>query len=214
MNTQQSCAHWLRADELTEGVRSLDHAAELLEKGRADAYQLKWALHALQLALQNFIFTTLDFGDRQMLDKKWWKKWWKKWDLGLRPRAKYPENDPRVNFRAIYKYMREKNPNFKKTADPVDSALMDLVDTRNKFEHMNPVGWSIEAALLREDARAALLLIRYLVCEHKDYMPILWPSDEERTAAIQTLERAETAAQPVHESTCDPTCVVRESESY
>lgn len=39
---QQSDAHWLRTDELTEAVRSLEHAADLLEAGRADAYQLKW----------------------------------------------------------------------------------------------------------------------------------------------------------------------------
>jgi len=85
---QESDTHWLRTDALTEAVKSLAHAADLAERGRDDAYYLKWALHALQLAVQNLMLCTFDLTDRQTLDTKWWKQW----ETGFEKRGPYPDD--------------------------------------------------------------------------------------------------------------------------
>ena len=189
---QQSDVHWLRTDTLTEAVRSLEHAADLLEAGRTDAYQLKWALHALQLGVQNFILCTFDFTDRQTLDTTWSEHW----EAGFEKRGPYPDDEPKTRYRDVYMQFKKRNPDFGPIAQEYGVTLKEARAMRNGFEHMPPKGWAIEATMLRIQAAALLRVIRYIISERSiGYPAPSWETDAERDEALATLARAEAAVE-------------------
>lgn len=190
---QASDAHSLRTDTTTEAIRALEHSVKCLELGRNDAYQLKWAIHALQQSTQQFMFATFDFGDRRSLDGDWWAAWQRAFDSG----NAYPDDEPKTNFLDVYKRFKKRNPSFASLASSVGVDFHRGRDVRNAFEHLSPKAWVIGAAQLRSSAGAFLRVIRFIVCERQDaYSRVYWPDDEDEADAIALLERGEMAVAP------------------
>jgi hypothetical protein len=180
---------WLRTDTMTEAVRSLERAVEALVAARADAYQYKWALHALQLSSQNFMLLTFTFADRGALDRRWWDEW----EQAFAGSTPYPEREPRTTFRQIYKQFKRSNPQFQPLANSCGAALHDAIGMRDGFEHMEPKGWSIDVRRIRAAAAAVVRVIRFIVSERKCYPAIAWDSDEARSAVEELVATAEAA---------------------
>jgi hypothetical protein len=171
---------YLRTDELRETVEALRKVADELEAAQTDSYAWKWAIIAMQNAVQNAIVAAISGTDQLgALTKKAAREWLEAYE---KDRADYPE-PWLANFLELYDRMKSRT-SFPATAE-IDRDIMRLVEFRNDFMHFTPKGWSIQVAGLPR-----ILLTALTVVEHLGWKGhILWYEEADQTAAHGSVER-------------------------
>lgn len=165
---------YLRTDEVRELVEALRQVATQLVAARTDNYAWKWAIIAMQNALQNAIVLTISGTDQLgALSKKAAREWMEAYE---QDRADYPE-PWLASFLELYGRMKQRT-HFSTSTD-ADRDIERLVKFRNDFIHFTPKGWSIELAGLPRILQNALAVVEHLDGQGH----IVWYVDEDREAA-------------------------------
>lgn len=171
---------YLRTDELRELVEALRKVAEELEAAEADSYAWKWAIIAMQNAVQNAIVAAISGTDQLgALTKKAAREWLEAYE---QDRTDYPE-PWLANFLELYARMKSQTA-FSATAES-DKDIKRLVEFRNDFMHFTPKGWSIQLAGLPRLLRNALAVVQHLGWQGH----IIWYEETDQTAAQESVER-------------------------
>lgn len=179
---------WLRTDELTEGVKGLRQARELLAAGLVDAYELKWAALAVVTSLQGFIVAVHSSMEVLSWDSKAMKQF-EAWQAG-EAESVVPTGDVRLpSFRPLCEKVKQRG--WQPDDDTWDH-LMRLNEIRDTFMHYTSGGLSAEARWIREACAAGLAAIRFLV---EDATSNVWPDDETEQMVCRELDVAERLVQ-------------------
>ena len=167
---------YLRTDEIRELVEALRKVADELSAAQTDSYAWKWAIIAMQNAVQNAIVAAISGTDQLgALTKKAAREWLEAYE---NDRTDYPEP-----WLELYDRMKSRTA-FAATAD-IDKDIKRLVEFRNDFMHFTPKGWSIQLAGLPRILRNALAIVEHLGWQGH----IIWYEDSDQTAAHESVER-------------------------
>lgn len=174
---------YLHTDSRRELVEALRKVAGELEAAKTDSYAWKWAIIAMQNAVQNAIVAAIS-GTAQLgaLTKKSARDWLEAYE---QDRTDYAE-PWLANFLELYKRMKELTE-FPATED-IDKDIERLVAFRNDFMHFTPKGWSIELAGLPRIVGNALRVVEHLHDGH-----ITWYEEPDQEAASQGVKRIREA---------------------
>lgn len=171
---------YLRTDEIRELVEALRKVADELESAKTDSYAWKWAIIAMQNAVQNAIVAAISGTDQLgALTKKAARDWLEAYE---NDRADYPE-PWLANFLELYERMKSRT-GFPATPE-IDKDIRRLVSFRNDFMHFTPKGWSIQLAGLPRILANALSVVEHLGWNGH----ILWYEESDQLAARASLER-------------------------
>jgi hypothetical protein len=171
---------YLHTDELQELLDALRKVRAELEAARTDDHAWKWAIHALQSAVQNAIVAAISGTDG--LGALTERSARARRDDYENEGGEYP--DARLaGFRELYRRMRAQT-GF--PTDPgVDEDVGRLVRLRNEFEHFAPKGWSVQLAGLPRIFRNLLRIVAHL-----GWSPghILWYEEEHEAEARRQFD--------------------------
>jgi hypothetical protein len=171
--------NYLRTDERRELVEALRKVAGELEMAVSDSYAWKWAIIAMQNAVQNAIVAAISGTDHLgALSKKAAREWLEAYE---NDRTDFPE-PWLADFLELYKRMKSQT-GFPATPE-VDEDIKRLVSFRNDFMHFTPKGWSIHVAGLPRILRNALSIVEYLGWKGH----ILWYEEEDQSTAHASVE--------------------------
>jgi hypothetical protein len=173
-------AQYLRTDEIRELVEALRKVADELEAAKTDSYAWKWAIIAMQNAVQNAIVAAISGTDQLgALTKKAARDWLEAYE---NDRADYPE-PWLAHFLELYDRMKSRT-GFAATAE-IDQDIKRLVSFRNDFMHFTPKGWAIQLAGLPRILANALSVVGHLGWN----CHIVWYEEPDQVAARASLER-------------------------
>lgn len=175
---------YLRTDEIRELLEALRKVSSELDVARTDNYAWKWAIIAMQNAVQNAIVVAISGTDQLgALTKKAAERW-----LVAYAEDRTDVSDPRLaEFLELYDRMKLRTA-FPETAD-VDDDIKRLVRLRNDFMHFTPKGWSIQLAGLPRIMRSTLSVIDHL--DVRGHIP--WFEKGDREAARAACSDIRTA---------------------
>lgn len=171
---------YLRTDELRELVEALRKVADELAAAETDAYAWKWAIIAMQNAVQSAIVAAISATDQLgALTKKAARAWLEAYE---NDRADYPE-PWLASFLELYGRAKART-GFPATPE-IDADLKRLVEFRNDFIHFTPKGWAIQLAGLPRILGNALAVVEHLAWKGH----ILWYEEADQEAARDAVER-------------------------
>lgn len=171
---------YLHADEVRELVDALRKVADDLQAAEMDAYAWKWAIIAMQNAVQSSIVAAISGTDQLgALTKKAARQWREAYG---NDRADYPE--PRL-ARFLELYERAKTQTGFPRTPEIDADIQRLVKFRNDFIHFTPKGWAIQLAGLPRILGNALAVVEHLGWKGH----ILWYEEADQTAAREAVDR-------------------------
>jgi len=175
---------YLRTDEIRELVEALRKVAQELESAPTDNYAWKWAIIAMQNAVQNAIVAAISGTDQLgALTKKAAREWLEAYE---QDRTDYPE-PWLAGFMELYGRAKSRT-GFPATPE-IDKDIASLVGFRNSFIHFTPKGWSIHLAGLPRILRNALSVVEHLGWKGH----ILWYDEPDQVAAQASVERIHRA---------------------
>jgi len=165
---------FLHTDERRELVEALSKVARELEAAQTDDYAWKWAIIAMQNAVQSAIVAAISGTDQLgALTKRAAREWLEAYE---NDRTDYPE-PWLASFLELYERMKTRT-GFGASAE-TDKDIKRLVEFRNDFMHFTPKGWSIELAGLPRILRNALSIVEHLGWNGH----ILWYEEEDQELA-------------------------------
>lgn len=176
-------SHYIRTDEYTEAISSLNFFVEMLPSTNEDKYRWKWAIIALHNAVQGFMVLSLKGTDSLLiLPEKKAIKW-----LNA-----YYNNQalPKENldfFLELYKKI-QKHRGFQSSLH-CNQSLQRLNSFRNHFIHFLPQHWSLEISGIPKICIDCLSVIRHLVEKGE----IIWYDKEVQQKVELSLKNAEIA---------------------
>lgn len=171
---------YLRTDDLRELVEALRKVAGELESARTDSYAWKWAIFAMQNAVQSAIVVAISGTDQLgALTEKVARAWLKAYESN---QTDYPE-PWLASFLELYDRMKART-GFPATAE-IDADIKRIVSLRNDFMHFTPKGWSIQLAGLPRIFENALLVVEHL--DRNGH--VFWYEASDQVAARASLER-------------------------
>ncbi len=148
---------YLRTDEIRELVEALRKIADELVAAKTDSYAWKWAIIAMQNAVQNAIVAAISGTDQLgALTKKAAREWLEAYE---NDRTDYPE-PWLANFLELYDRMKSRT-GLPSTAE-MDKDIKRLVEFRNDFMHFTPKGWSLQLAGLPRILGNGLAVVEHL----------------------------------------------------
>jgi len=157
---------WLRTDERTEAVNSMEKTYQFISEVHVDPYNWKWVIIALHNSTQAFMVLALKGTASLNVIKEPEKSF-----EAIQHGKEYPK-EFLLNFMKLYKDIKSKNRmtqniNSKcfSCSKEIDDAMEILNDFRNKFIHFIPCSWSIEVTMLPEICKRVLLVVEFLVLE-------------------------------------------------
>lgn len=179
MQIMEASNDYLRTDEIRELVEALRKVADELEAAKSDSYAWKWAIIAMQNAVQNAIVAAIS-GTAQLgaLTKRAAREWLEAYE---NDRTNHPE-PWLANFLELYERMKAQT-GFAATAEG-NKDVERLVSFRNDFMHFAPKGWSIQLAGLPRILRNALSIIEHLGWKGH----ITWYEEEDQEAARASVD--------------------------
>jgi hypothetical protein len=150
---------WIRTDERTEALKALEMVVESLRSALADPYRWKWAIIAMQNAIQALIVTTISgTAGLGALRPDIAKKWLLAYESGT---GIFPEEMKIDRFPELYERMK------KEFSYIPGSAVGDSVDKvnnlRNMFVHFPPQSWSLAVNEFPRIFRDCLSVVSFLI---------------------------------------------------
>lgn len=165
---------YLRTDETRELVEALRQVAAQLGVAKTDNYAWKWAIIAMQNAVQNAIVAAISGTDQLgALTRRAARQWLEAYE---NDRTDYPE-PWLANFLELFERAKTRT-GFPATPE-IDADLKRLVEFRNDFIHFVPKGWSIELAGLPRILGNALAVVEHLGWKGH----IVWYEEADQNAA-------------------------------
>jgi hypothetical protein len=158
---------YLRTDESTEAIKSLEKVWQFLGETDEDDYQWRWVIIAVHSTLQSFMVLALKGGNSlNVLTEKVQRLWLEAYHKG----ECYPVEKLDL-FLNLYKKLQTSkidiyihSKRFIPTAD-VTSDVQKLNSLRNRFIHFLPGGWSLEIDGLPRICKNAMLVVTFLFFE-------------------------------------------------
>jgi len=149
----------IRTDERFEALKSLEMVVESLRSVVVDPYRWKWAILAMQNAVQALIVVTISgTAGLGALRPDIEKKWLEAYESGT---GDFPEEMKIDCFPELYDRMKKK---FSYTPDPtVDDSVKKVNLLRNKFVHFPPHSWSIGTGGLPRIFKDCLGVVVFLI---------------------------------------------------
>lgn len=174
-------SHYLRTDEYTEAISSLNFFIEILPSTNEDVYRWKWAIIALHNAVQGFMVLSLKGTDSLLIlpEKKAIK-----WLDAHYNNQSLPEDKLDIFLNLCKKIQQYRGL---QTSKDCDLNLKKLNSLRNNFTHFPPQHWSLEISGLPKICMDCLSLIRYLVEKGE----IIWYNKEIQQQAFSSANKAE-----------------------
>lgn len=153
--------------------------AQELEAAQMDNYAWKWAIIAMQNAVQNAIVAAISGTDQLgALTKKAAREWLEAYE---QDRTDYPE-PWLASFLELYGRMKVRT-GFPASPE-IDKDIASLVGFRNDFTHFTPKGWSLQLAGLPRILRNALAVVEHLGWKGH----IVWYDEPDQVAAQASIE--------------------------
>lgn len=175
---ENSCAIWLRTDEIEEFIGGLEHCAELAGAVGDNVMRWKWLILALHNTLQGVCTCALrgqDTAGISMLTESSAKKVWHWLDVKSRKDPNSPMPDEKLAaMTELYKrvqkteYLNEAHR--LATHDQMNKDVKKLNELRNRFSHFVPGGFSLEVSGMPRIIRHCCDAIEHLGLKH----PTFW----------------------------------------
>lgn len=199
---------WLRTDEFKDAVDALEMLAESLARCSENRYRWKWALVALQSAVQGFMVLALaKEGELPVLGDKDAERWREWYEAGSPPSDEPPE--PRLNrFEELYAKVKQdraqKWPE-RKAFRPQGTQDRNITDLprrfRNAFVHFQPGAWSIELAQFPPIILDCIGLIEFLGWQCGS---VRWDVKRDEKRARKAIRSARASAEQLHREYSGP----------
>jgi hypothetical protein len=151
---------YIQTDERIEALKALEMVVESLRRASYDPYQWKWAIVAMQNAMQALIVTTIS-GTTGLgaVRPDVMRQWLRELEAGTL-------NFPEVKldwFPSLYERMKEE---FNYSPDPsVDDSVEKINRFRNMFLHFPQKSWSLEANGLPRIFNDCLSVVSVLIAK-------------------------------------------------
>jgi len=149
---------YIRTDERIEALKAFEMVVESLKRASVDTYQWKWAIVAMQNAIQALIVTTISgTAGLGALRPEIVKKWLQAFESGT---GNFPEM--KIDwFPDLYERMKKE---FNYSPDPsVDDSVDKVNKFRNMFVHFPHQSWSLEANGLPRIFKDCLKVVSILI---------------------------------------------------
>lgn len=180
---------YLRTDELNEGVRALELAADMLPKVSADVYYWKWVIVAVHDALQCFMVCALKGSAgldvlRDDVAEKWLEAY----------RSRSEEFPKEFLDYFLNLYEKIKGPRMLKFVEgkqfvphgQQDWSVKKLHSLRNDFLHFKPMQWSLNVNGLPQIVDDCIAIIEFLAFESGN---ILYTEDDVQSNTRKSIDR-------------------------
>jgi hypothetical protein len=150
---------WIRTDERTEALKALEMVVGSLRNTLTDPYQWKWAILAMQNAIQALIVTTISgTAGLGALRPDIAKKWIEAYEAG---KGDFPKEMKIDWFPVLYQRMKQE---FSYAPDAaVDDSVDKVNKLRNMFVHFPPQSWSLAADGLPRKFKDCLAVASFLI---------------------------------------------------
>lgn len=157
---------WLRIDERTEAINSLEKTYQFILEVHNDTYYWKWVIIALHNTIQAFMVLAL-MGTAGLNVIKAPEKSFEAIQLG----KDYPK-EYLLNFCKLYDDIKSKERMMQNIysksfsgSKEIDNAMKILNEFRNNFVHFIPCNWSLEISWLPVICKQVLLVLEFLILE-------------------------------------------------
>lgn len=149
---------YIRTDERIEALKALEMVVESLKRVSVDPYQWKWAIVAMQNAIQALIVTTISgSAGLGVLRPEIVKKWLQAFESGI---GNFPEM--RIDwFPELYERMKQEF--IYSPGSYVDDSVATINKFRNMFMHLPQQSWSLEANGLPRIFKDCLKVVSILI---------------------------------------------------
>lgn len=180
---------WLQTDEAEDVICSIEHCSICLDLIGDNPVHWKWAIIALQNALQGAMVChlagTANLGHLKVKNAKEWLNWYASGRVGKAP------TDWMADPQTLLDRVAGKQPRIEQgsgsvltiTEDEV-SAFKALNGLRKQFAHFNPMGWSIQLVGLPNIFGLCLSIIDKV---SNDPWPFRHLNDDKRTKLIEAI---------------------------
>ncbi|HEY3489827.1 MAG TPA: hypothetical protein VGK27_06875 [Candidatus Deferrimicrobiaceae bacterium] len=150
---------WIRTDERTEALKALEMVVDSLRAARIDPYRWKWAILAMQNAIQALIVTTISGTDGLgALRPDIARKWMEAYESGT---DNFPAEMKIDWFPELYDRMKKEFSYA--PASAVDDGVTKVNNLRNRFVHFSAQSWSLNPSGLPQMFKDCLAVVSFLI---------------------------------------------------